>query len=113
MSAHGSRITDGGYQAPRTDAAALKRGRAIKTARWVIGTVQVSLELVPFTGGRPDLYELALQTNDRVIGHSVYIPCMLRGRELAQRAFELTAQELDLGVIPGAVILPPGAPLGW
>jgi hypothetical protein len=107
------RFTDGGYQAPSTASAQLERGQAIKADRWTIGSCTVTLEIVPFTGGRPELCELALMITDRLAGHTDYIPCMLRGHELARQAFALTALELDAGRLPDRIILPDGAPLGW
>lgn len=110
---HGSRITPGGYQGPATDSASLQRGRAARSQRWVIGTVEVTLEVVPLEGGRDRLFEVSLLTNDRLAGRSVYVPCMLRGVELAEEGFRRTAEALDSGEIPSRVLLPAGAPLGW
>lgn len=109
----GSRFTDGDYQAPATAAAAITRGRPLRSHRWTIGRVQAELQLVPLEGGRPEFFEVALQTNDLLRGHSVYIPCMLRGEQLARDAYRLTATELDAGRLPDRILLPPDAPLGW
>jgi hypothetical protein len=113
VSTHGPRFTDGGYQAPRTDAAQLTRGRAIREQTWRIGARRVELKIVPLEGGRPELFELELQIDDLLRAHHTYIPCMVRGLELARQAFALTAQELDADRVPDHVHLPPGAPLGW
>ena len=109
---YGPRTTDGGYQAPSTNAVQLRRGRPLRELTWTIGTTRVELALIPFEGGRPELFEVELKTNDVLAGRSVYIPCMIRGAEHARRAFAMTAVELDAGRIPDAVLVPPGTPLG-
>lgn len=109
---YGSRFTDGGYQAPSTNSVALERGRPLRQLRWKIGTVDVDLALVPLLGGRPELFEIEYKTNDPVERTSVYNPCMIRGEELARRAFAMTAVELDAGRIPELVLTAPGTPLG-
>lgn len=109
---YGPRETDGGYQAPSTDAVRLER-RELRKQTWTIGSTQVELGIVELTGGRPELFEVYLMANDRVIGHTDYIPCMLRGGQLAQDAFALTAGELDAGYLPDRVVLPAGAQVGW
>lgn len=110
---YGPRIAPGGYQAPSTNAVTLRRGKPVQERTWTIGTTHVELQVIPFEGGRPELFEVMLRTNDRVLGHSEYIPCMLRGAELAKTAFAMTAGELDAGHLPDRIILPANAPIGW
>lgn len=109
---HGSRFTDGGYQAPATNSVAIQRGRPARDLSWIIGTARVTLRLVPLVGGRPQLWEVEYQVNDRPAGRSVYCPCIVRGDEMARRAFAATAVELDGGRIPEQVLTAPGTPLG-
>lgn len=109
---YGSRFTDGGYQAPRTHAAALQRGQAVRSLEWRIGTARVTLKLVPMLNGRPELFELELLSDDPAAKQTVYTPCMIRGETFARQAFALTAGELDAGRIPDAVLTAPGTPLG-
>ena len=113
MKRYGPQTTDGGYQAPSTDAVRITRGKPIQEQAWTIGTHRVELKVVPLEGGRPELFELELHDNDPVAKRTVYTPCMVRGGELAREAFARTAARLDAGEIPDVVILPPGAPLGW
>lgn len=112
MERYGPRIAPGGYQAPSTHAAALERGRPVRELAWTIGTARITLKLVPMLHGRPELFELELQSNDPVAKQSVYVPCMIRGEAFAREAFALTARELDAGRIPDAVVTAPGTPLG-
>jgi hypothetical protein len=109
----GSRFTDGGYQAPSTNATAIKRGQPLRRWRGQLGTTQIELAVIPLEGGRPDFFEVMLLTDDPVRKRTTYIPCMLAGRDLAGVAFELTAAELDAGRLPDAVLLPAGARVGW
>lgn len=112
MNTHGPRFTDGGYQAPRTSSAQLTRGRPIREKTCTIAGARVHLKLVPFEGGRPGLCEVELQVNDIVAGRSIYVPCIIRGRDHAERAFTMTALALDAGEIPDQVLVPEGCPLG-
>jgi hypothetical protein len=109
---YGSRFTDGGYQAPSTNAAALHRGRPLRSLSWTIGTERVELAIVPLEGGRPELFEIEYKRNDPVAKSSVYTPCLIRGLQDARTAFARTAAELDAGRLPEIVLTPPGAHLG-
>lgn len=113
MSTRGNRFAPGGYQAPATNSVQLTRGKPVRERRWTLGPVTAELKIVPLNGGRPELFELALLLNDVERKHSDYMPCMLRGLELAKQAFALTAGELDAGRLPDRILLPPGAPVGW
>jgi hypothetical protein len=111
----GSLFTFGGYQTPSTNAAAITRGRPVRSLRWEprAGLV-VELALVPLQGGRPELFEVEYRWND--VGsdpkRSMYCPCIVRGDQHAREAFALTAAALDRGELPEAVLTAPGTPLG-
>lgn len=109
---YGPRIAPGGYQAPSTNAAALQRGRPVKTGSWTIGTERISLAIVPLTGGRPELFEIEYKRDDPVRKWSCYTACVIRGANDARDAWARTAAALDAGRLPEVVITPPGIHLG-
>ena len=108
----GSRFTDGGYQAPATNSAALERGQPLRSQAWTIGHEAITLKLVPLLHGRPELYEVEYQRNDPVAKWACYNPALIRGEALAREAWARTAAELDAGRIPDVVIMPADVPLG-
>jgi len=111
---YGPRFAPGGYQAPSTDAVALRRGAPLRSQAWTFGQDRtVQLALVPLEGGRPELYELALTVHERARAHTTYVPCMVRGQDTARAAWARTAERLDAGEIPDRVLLPADARLGW
>jgi hypothetical protein len=109
---HGSRFTDGGYQAPATNSASIERGQPVRDQAWTIGDERITLKLVPLLHGRPELYEVEYQRNDPVRKWACYTPALIRGEAFAREAWAMTAAELDAGRIPDVVLMPEGVPLG-
>jgi hypothetical protein len=99
---------DGIYQFPRTDAAGIRREQPIRHDG-PLGPDSAVCELVPLTGGRPNLFSVEAVWAGRN-GDSGAITCLLQG-EVAERAYRQLVDHFKAGEPPpDAVPVPPDTP---
>lgn len=111
MTTHGGRFV-GGYQFPSTSAATLRRGEPLLHEDQLGGPWRAVVELVPMTGGRPDLFDVSMTWNHSGTRQTGAITCLVQGEGRAREAFRRTIAHLAArGAPPESIPVPPDTPI--